>query len=285
MGIFQRLLEGLLRKDTMSQYQEKAPQGVVDLNLAQKASPGLYQKFLDEKITGDQLDQILKTGRVQEWTPAQSDSPKEVLGVKAEPEKTVEEFIVENMVGSPMYTNSDETYNWTTAPEYQGLPEQATSFYDTYRYNGNGQFETPLDPQYLQLVWNEIGQQMPDSSINDQVAFLETLLGVGHAESHSGYDAGYIPDRKTNVWNVGYNANPGSVLKYDPSDPREMSDRVVNSLINDFGVVDNKGLTDQVIHNYHIGPNAQYSQPGVDNYRGYIGGWETMYNPTYPWDR
>lgn len=192
------------------------------------------------------------------------------------------EYYTTPIPGSRKYTNSEEIYNWTPAPVAQGTPQKALDFYGKYNYGGNGDFANPLNPEYIQILWNEIVQQTPGEDPNNQIALLETMLGIAHAESHGGYDAGYL-DRNSNVWNVGFNANKNSVLKYDPTDPRESADRAVNSVINDFGVLKNRGLTDQTIHNYHIGPNATYNQAGVDTYRDYIGGWENLYGPTYPW--
>jgi len=185
--------------------------------------------------------------------------------------------------GSRMYTNSDEVWMWSPAEKAGNVPQKALDFYDAYNYSGNGKFKETLSPEYIQLVWNEIVQQTPQADANTRVALLETMLGMSHAESHGGYDAGGIKGRNTNVWNVGYNANPDSVLKYDPENPAEMADRAVTSMINDFNAIQNKGLSDQAIHNYHSGPKNAYNQAGVDMYKDYVSGWEGLYGPTYPW--
>jgi len=209
---------------------------------------------------------------------------QEVMGVQEQvPQQPEVIDYTKKIPGSKMHTNDDEVWYWSPAPEVSGVPQKALDFYSDYNYNGNGQFETPLDPEYLQLVWNEINQQLPEESENNKIALLETMLSIAHAESHAGRDAGYL-DRNSNVWNTGFNAKDTSVLKYDPIDPREAADRAVSSVINDFGVLNNRGLTDQTIHNYHIGPKAEYNQAGVDTYRDYIGGWESLYNPSYPWE-
>jgi len=277
--LVQNILEG---RNNPFRYGEKVPEGVTVLNDARKFAPQLYQQFEDEKITASQMDEILRTGRVKDWK-------KEAIQKIAKEQETPEvlgssNFQTETLPGSKLYTNKDEVYNWTTSPTYEGVPQKAVDFYGNYNYEGNGQFANPLNPEYIQLLWNEIGQQMPNQSLNTKIAFLETMLAIAHAESHGGQDAGYIDGRLTNVFNLGYNATPSSVLKYDPEDPKEMADRAVNSMINDFGILENKGLTDQVIHNYHIGPNAPYNQQAVDTYKSYLNGWESLYNPTYPWE-
>jgi len=277
--LVQNILAG---RNNPFRYGEKVPEGITVLNDARKFAPQLYQQFEDEKITAPQMDEILRTGRVKDWK-------KEAIQKIAKEQKTPEvlgssNFQTETLPGSKLYTNKDEVYNWTTSPTYEGVPQKAVDFYGNYNYEGNGQFANPLNPEYIQLLWNEIGQQMPNQSLNTKIAFLETMLAIAHAESHAGRDAGGIDNRLTNVFNIGYNAKPESVLKYDPEDPREMADRAVYSLINDFGVLENKGLTDQVIHNYHIGPNASYNQQAVDTYKSYLNGWENLYNPTYPWE-
>ena len=188
------------------------------------------------------------------------------------------------IAGSPKYTNSDEVWYWDEAPTVSGTPQRAIDFYKDYSYSGNGSFATPLSPEYIQLVWNEINQQLPGESENNKLALLETMLAVSHPESHGGWDAGGLQGRNTNVWNVGFNARPDSVLKYDPVNSAEMADRAVNSFINDFGAIENKGLTDQMIHNYHIGPKAAFNPAGVQSYREGMGGWESLYQPTYPWE-
>jgi hypothetical protein len=106
------------------------------------------------------------------------------------------------------------------------------------------------------------------------------MLGHAHVESHAGKDAGGLK-RNTNVFNVAFNANKGSTLKYDPVNQAEMMDRAVSSFINDFGVLKNKGMTDKEIGRF-LGKSDKVS---IKNYKKAVAGWENLYKPTYPWNQ
>jgi hypothetical protein len=177
----------------------------------------------------------------------------------------------------PDYYTKTIGNEWTPAPFAEGAPENVMDFYNKYRYNSNGAgtFESPLNPEYIQVLWNEINQQAPDLSNNNKLAFLETMLSMTHLESHGGYDAGWQP-RKTNVWNMGYNGKNPS-LSYDPESIQEMADFEVERAMNRFGMLKNKGMSDEALRLYT--PDMS-----PEDYRKYMNTWHTITGIRTPWE-
>ena len=244
-------------------------------------------------------DDIKRAITVRKYFPQKSEIPSSIERLLGKtpvdfrysyiPEKNVS-VDLDKPFGSGFIPGPEQEVMGYGGPQVQGitsgygLPQQARDFYSNYSFNGRGQFKYPFDTDYAEILWSAIDEMYPDESYNNKIALFETMGAVAHAESHSGYNAGGNPNRVSNIWNMGYNASPSSPLKYDPEDRNEMARFALERMVNKFGVLENKGLTDQMIHNYHIGPNAPYDQAGVDKYRSFMGGWESQYKPTYPWE-
>lgn len=270
---------------------------LVDVNSAMRINPHVYKRYQEGSITGDELYQILTKGNVDAW--AKPEVEPEVAGAIAPAPGQLMDNIGPQMVnGYQVYGNPspslsswyetpqqrDPSYpykegaTWTPAPFVGDTPQKPMDFYENYVYNSNGKgaFKKPLDAEYIQALWNEINQQAPDASPDNKIAFLETMLSMTHTESHGGRDAGWRP-RVSNVFNMGYSADPGSTLGYDPEDINEMADFAVERYLNRFKVMDNKGMSDNMLRSY-----APFTTP--EEYNRLRSGWYGTYGTTTPWN-
>lgn len=270
--------------------------GVIDVNSAMKVNPYVYKRYQEGAITGDELYQILTKGRVDEWASPEGQVLAESVAPR-EPGRLMDNIGPQMVNGyqvpgnpapalSSWYSSQlprDESFpyekgtTYTPAPFVEGAPKNIMDFYANYNYNSNGKgsFKKPLDPGYIQILWNEINQQEPDAPANHKLAFLETILSMTHGESHGGRDAGGLP-RVSNVFNMGYSADPGSTLKYDPENIGEMADFEVERARNRFGIMKNKGMTDAMLKSY-----APYIPPS--EYRKLMNTWHSLAGTKTPW--
>jgi hypothetical protein len=271
---------------------------VIDVESANKINPYFYESYDKGKINADELYQLLTKGFVDEWAKPVG----EVQGAVAPPEprevgQLMDNIGMQTVNGYQVYGNPspalsswyssqlprDESFpyekgtTYTPAPFVEGAPKNIMDFYANYNYNSNGKgsFKKPLDPGYIQILWNEINQQEPDAPANHKLAFLETILSMTHGESHGGRDAGGLP-RVSNVFNMGYSADPGSTLKYDPENIGEMADFEVERARNRFGIMKNKGMTDAMLKSY-----APYIPPS--EYRKLMNTWHSLAGTKTPW--
>lgn len=193
----------------------------------------------------------------------------------------------------PITRADPQGVTWTRAPKtLEGFPQDLVDKATSYVYS-NTKNPTWLDNDYAMIIWAEINQQAPDLPLEDKQAFFREMLDIAWAESHMGadYHKAFKEDlpasnrnRQTaNMWNAGFNSNRGYGANYDPVDRNEMADYVVNQLINTFKVLENKGLKGQYAHNYHIGPNAEFSQVLLDDYLGKMAGANSIFGDMYSW--
>jgi len=229
------------------------------------------------------------------------ESQPAVLGGYAEEPK--EKFIppLNPLVTTPKYYTDEmlitrknpQGVTWTRAPlTEEGFPQDLVDKATSYVYSNTGN-PTWLDNDYAMAIWAEINQQAPDLPLEDKQSFFREMLDIAWAESHMGadYHKAFREDlpasnrnRQTaNMFNAGFNSNRGYDANYDPENRSEMADYAVNQLINTFKVLENKGLKGQYAHNYHLGPNAKFSQVLLDDYLGKMAGSNTKFGNMYSW--
>jgi len=70
--IDQYIVDPLTQRENPFQYGGNSSSKIIDLNMAAKYNPQLSRQYEQGTITGPQMDEILRTGRVQEWAPQQT---------------------------------------------------------------------------------------------------------------------------------------------------------------------------------------------------------------------